>query len=50
MILRYSELLNGVFCKTHPWLAQNVVSRSAHVAEMLLAKASSAQRAIQGHY
>ena len=37
-ILRHSELLNDAFRKTHPWLAQKVVSRSAHVTDMLLAK------------
>ena len=29
-ILRDSELLSEVFCKSHPLLAQKVVTRSAH--------------------
>ena len=56
-ILRNSERLseaNDAFCKTHPGLAQKVVTTSAHAAvskisaDALLAKALSARRANAG--
>ena len=34
--------------KIHPWLAQKVVSRSAHLADTLLSKASTGEQ-MQGH-
>ena len=56
-ILRDSELLsevNDAFCKSHPLLAQKVVTRSAHAAvskigaEALVSKALSVRRAKAG--
>ena len=46
--------LNDAFCKTHPWLAQKVTTRSAHAAvskvsaDALLAKALNIRRAKAG--
>ena len=45
---------NDAFCKTHPWLAQKVTTRSAHAAvskvsaDALLAKALNIRRAKAG--
>ena len=53
-ILRDSELLNDAFCKSHPLLAQNVVTRSTCAAvskigaEAMVSKALSVRRAIAG--
>ena len=57
MALRNRTLLdelNDAFCKTHPWLAQKVTTRSAHAAvskisaDALLAKALNIRRAKAG--
>ena len=46
--------LNDAFCKTNPWLAQKVTTRSAHAAvskvsaDALLAKALNIRRAKSG--
>ena len=48
--------LNDAFCKTHPWLAQKVCTRSAHAAVSevsagaLLKKALNMHRKIAGEF
>ena len=42
LFLRIATLLvqlNDAFCQTHPWLAQNVCTRSAHAAVSKVADA-----------
>ena len=58
-ILKNSTLLvqlNDAFCKTHPWLAQKVCTRSAHAAvskvcaDAVLKKVLNVRRKKQGNF